>query len=102
MNDDASFVYGPRFFRPRAKIVGNVIEWKNPINTTAQIGITPAAKIAITAQTTDAPANALNNFGGAISVIIADPAKRSNTNPSRAHRSYSPAATSDVPGSVCS
>ena len=44
MSDDPRLVSGPRFLMPSAKIVGNMMEWKNPINTTAQTGTIPFAR----------------------------------------------------------
>ena len=34
-SDEPRLVNGPRFLMPSAKIVGNMMEWKKPINTTA-------------------------------------------------------------------
>src|ERR1700680_2187905 len=39
--DDPSFVYRPSCLMLSAKMVGNMIEWKKPIRTTAHRGATP-------------------------------------------------------------
>src|SRR6266852_8992006 len=75
-SDDARLVSEPRFLMLNAKMVGNMMEWKNPMSTTAHTDIRPVASKAIVAQISDAAAKSDNNRGAAILFIIAEPMKR--------------------------
>ena len=55
--DDPSFVYRPSCLTLRAKMVGNMIEWKKPIRTTAHSGATPAPRRTTRRQTRVETAN---------------------------------------------
>src|SRR6266404_4946569 len=79
--EEPRLVAEPRFLMLNAKIVGNMMEWKNPMSTTAQTGIRPDAKTATLAQTSEAAANKDNNRGAAIFFIIAEPMNRPAMNP---------------------
>ena len=79
--EEPRLVAEPRFLMLNAKIVGNMMEWKNPMSTTAQTGIRPDANTATLAQTSEAAANKDNNRGAAIFFIIADPMNRPAMNP---------------------
>src|SRR6266446_3201755 len=70
--EDPSFVYDPRFFRLRAKIVGNMMEWKNPISTIAQTGAWPDASKTTSRQTSDPPANKLSSLGAGTFCMMAE------------------------------
>src|SRR6059058_3375677 len=65
ISDEPRFVSAPRFLMPSAKMVGNIMEWKKPMNTTAHTGITPVASKATVAQTRDAPAKRDSKPGAA-------------------------------------
>src|SRR5438874_4891602 len=80
-SEEPRLVAGPRFLMLSAKIVGNMIEWKNPMSTTAQTGIRPEVSTATVAQISEAAANRDNNRGGAIFFIIAEPMNRPAMNP---------------------
>src|SRR5256885_2229262 len=77
ISDEPRFVSAPRFLMPSAKMVGNIMEWKKPMNTTAHTGITPVASKATVAQTRDAPAKRDSKRGAAIFFISAEPMNRS-------------------------
>jgi hypothetical protein len=55
--------YGPRFFKLKAKMVGNMMEWQNPINTMAHTGAAPEAKRTTRRHSSEAPANTLSSRG---------------------------------------
>src|SRR5882724_2370067 len=80
-SDEPRLVSGPRFLMLNAKMVGNMMEWKNPISTTAQIDRRPVATKATVAQISEADAKRDNNRGAAIFFIIADPMNRPAINP---------------------
>ena len=82
-SDDPSFVYGPRLFRLKAKIVGNMMEWKKPMKTTAQMGASPEVLIASRMEMRAPAAKIESRRGAEIIFITADPAKRPIMNPSR-------------------
>ena len=62
-----------------------MIEWKNPIITTAQTGASPVIAIAIAPQTNEHAANIASSRFGATLFIVADPANRPIMNPSKCH-----------------
>jgi len=82
-NDEARFVYGPRFFRLSANMVGNMIELKKPAKTTAQI----AAMVDVTSATTThrkPPAAKIDSsLGAGTYFMIADPENRPSMKPNR-------------------
>jgi hypothetical protein len=81
--DDPSFVYGPRFFKLKAKMVGNMMEWKNPINTMAHTGAAPEVKRTTRRQSSEAPANRLSSRGARTFYIMAEPVKRPIMKPAK-------------------
>jgi len=80
-SDDPRLVSGPRFLMLNAKMVGNMMEWKNPMRTTDQTEIRPVANNATAAQISEAAAKRDNNRGAAIFFIAAEPMKRPAMNP---------------------
>src|SRR6516165_5147769 len=82
-NDEARFVYGPRFFRLSAKMVGNMIELKKPANTTAQIAATLDVASATTTHRNPPAAKIDSSRGGATYFMIADPVNQPSMKPNR-------------------
>src|SRR5579884_1724488 len=79
--DEPRLVSEPRFLMLRAKIVGNMMEWKNPINTTAHTEAGPLAERATMMETKE-PAPKIERRRGAGMVFInADPPKRPSMKP---------------------
>src|ERR1700730_13337872 len=72
-SDEPRLVSGPRFLMLSAKIVGNMMEWKNPMKTTAHTGTKPEASKTTVTQIREAAAKRDNNRGAAIFFLIADP-----------------------------
>src|SRR5229473_3403426 len=97
-SDDPRLVSEPRFLMLKAKMVGNMMEWKNPMSTTAHTDIMPVASKAIAAQIREAAAKRDNNRGAAILFIIAEPMKRPTMNPIWCSNKYSAAVFAGVPG----
>src|SRR5260370_37211990 len=75
-SEDPRLVNRPRFLMLRAKIVGNMIEWKKPIRTMAKTETRPELATETAAQTSEPPANRANRFGGEIRFIMPEPPKR--------------------------
>src|SRR5258708_20772583 len=82
-NDDPSLVSGPRFLMLNAKIVGNMIEWKKPIATTAHTETIPVMLIAMTPQIAEPPANKASSIVGDTFCIISEPRILPIMNPRR-------------------
>src|SRR5215471_15840745 len=82
-NDEARFVYGPRFFRLSANMVGNMIELKKPANTTAQIAAMVDLLSATTTHRNPPAAKTDNSLGAATYFMIADPVNRPSIKPNR-------------------
>src|ERR1700674_115098 len=80
-SEEPRLVNGPRPLMLKAKIVGNMMEWKNPIRTTAQTEMKPVANRATVAQMREAAAKRDNSLDAAILFIIAEPMKRPAMNP---------------------
>src|SRR5436305_9664566 len=79
--EEPRLVSGPRFLILRAKIVGNMIEWKNPISTRAHTDADPPAERATIIEINE-PAPKIERRRGAGTVFIsAEPPKRPNMNP---------------------
>ena len=83
-----------------AKIVGNMMEWKNPMSTTAATGIIPEPSNATAAQTSDAAAKRDSSLGAAIFFMVAEPAKRPIMNPIWWSNKYHAAVLAGVPGTA--
>ena len=98
ISDEPRFVSAPRFLMPSAKMVGNIMEWKKPMNTTAHTGITLVASKATVAQTRDAPAKRDSKPGAATFFISAEPMKRPAIKPTWCSNKYSAATFAVVPG----
>src|SRR5262249_60294250 len=71
--EEPRLVLRPRFLMLKAKMVGNMIEWKNPINTMASAAGVPEAVTATTAQINEPPANNANRCGGETRFMIPEP-----------------------------
>src|SRR5229473_985007 len=97
-SEEPRLVSGPRFLMLKAKMVGNMMEWKNPMSTTAQTDIRPVARKAIAAQISEAAAKRDSKRGAAILFIIAEPMKRPAMNPIWCNNKYSAAVLAGVPG----
>src|SRR6202453_5431289 len=69
-SDEPSLVYEPRFFTLNAKIVGNMIEWKNPTSTIAHTGTDPTANITTIKQISEPAAKMLSKRGGGTFFIM--------------------------------
>src|SRR6266403_1884 len=80
-SEEPRLVNGPRSLMPKEKMVGNMMEWKNPMRTTDQTEIRPVASKATVAQISEAAAKSDNNRGAAIFFIAAEPRKRPAMNP---------------------
>src|SRR5882762_11831716 len=97
-SDEPRLVSAPRFLMLNAKMVGNMMEWKNPMKTTAQTDIRPVASKATMAQISEAAAKRDNNRAAAIFFIRAEPMNRPAMNPIWCSNKYSAAVFSGVPG----
>ena len=80
-SDDPRLVSGPRFLMLSAKIVGNMIEWKNPISTTAHTGTMPFPTNATVTHTRQPTAKIESSRGAGMRFISAEPVKRPDMNP---------------------
>src|SRR4029077_15753022 len=81
--DEPSLVYGPRCFKLSAKMVGNMIEWKNPITTTAQTEAAPGPNKISIKQVNDPSPNSESNLAAGTRFITYEPMNLPSMNPSR-------------------
>jgi len=78
---EPSSVSGPRPLIARAKMAGNMMEWKKPTAIRPYMAVGPWARLAII-MTTNAPmANAASTFSGAIARMTNAPRKRPTAMP---------------------
>src|SRR5579883_60496 len=81
--DDPALVSGPRFLMLRAKIVGNMIEWKNPAATTPATAADPDPRRARETEAAAPQAKIASIREAGIYFMRNDPAKRPAMKPSR-------------------
>src|SRR5260370_42097922 len=75
-SEDPRLVNRPRFLMLRAKIVGNMIEWKKPIRTMAKTETAPELATETAAQASGPPANRAATCGAERRIGVPEPAKR--------------------------
>src|SRR6266496_3618226 len=92
-SEDPSFVYRPSCLMLSAKMVGNMIEWKKPIRTTAHKVATPEPKSTTQRQIRVEIANKERILGGATRFITYEPENLPTMNPFRCSFKYNDASS---------
>src|SRR6266853_4936198 len=91
--EEPRLVNGPRFLMLRAKIVGNMMEWKKPISTRAQTDAGLFTERAMIIEVNEPAATIERRRGAGMLFISADPPKRPKHEPYPMSEQVIPCAT---------